>query len=154
MFQGLVFDLSLFGTWTWIPDEIFKRFGWPNTTKALFERVEGKSSKVWVLRKKCRPKSRTAIYEKVKRIIRDGSDVHDADLKNLTKALKQFAASRHVEEESSVELQVGSLANGSYGSGAGEMMVSCAVLLQAAQTGTGTSSMTISTMWPTCNVKA
>ena len=88
---GEVFDLSLFGTWTWIPDEIFKRFQWPNSSKALFERVEGRSSKVWVLRKKCRPKSRLAIFEKVKRIIKDGSDVHNADLKNLTKALKRFA---------------------------------------------------------------
>ena len=31
---GAVFDLSLFGTWTWIPDEIFQRFDWPQKTKA------------------------------------------------------------------------------------------------------------------------
>lgn len=101
---GVVFDLSLYGTWTWIPDEIFQRFNWPQSTKNLFEFVEGKSgAAVWVFRRKCRPTSRQAIYEKVKRIIRDGSDVHTADLENLTIALKSF---------------VGNLANGSYGSGA------------------------------------
>ncbi|CAK9020680.1 unnamed protein product [Durusdinium trenchii] len=40
---GVVFDLSLYGTWTWIPDEIFQRFNWPQSTKNLFEFVEGKS---------------------------------------------------------------------------------------------------------------
>ena len=35
---GLVFDLSLFGTWTWIPDEIFRRFDWPSNTKDAAEK--------------------------------------------------------------------------------------------------------------------
>eukprot|EP00435_Cladocopium_sp_Y103_P047197 s322_g13.t2 len=100
---GVVFDLSLFGTWTWIPDEIFRRFDWPSSTKDLFEFVEGRNgAAVWVFRRKCRPTSRQAIYDKVKRIIRDGSDVHAADLENFTINLKSF---------------VGNLANGAYGSG-------------------------------------
>lgn len=100
---GVVFDLSLFGTWTWIPDEIFRRFDWPSSTKDLFEFVEGRNgAAVWVFRRKCRPTSRQAIYDKVKRIIRDGQDVHAADLENLTINLKSF---------------VGNLANGAYGSG-------------------------------------
>ena len=35
---------------------------------------------------------RKAIYHKVKRIIKDGSDVHSANLTNLTLALKAFVA--------------------------------------------------------------
>jgi hypothetical protein len=35
---------------------------------------------------------RKAIYDKVKRIIRDGQDVHAADLENLTINLKSFVA--------------------------------------------------------------
>ncbi|CAL1167693.1 unnamed protein product [Cladocopium goreaui] len=116
---GVVFDLSLFGTWTWIPDEIFRRFDWPSSTKDA-DAVRGRRQRgtslnlwreemalqhlgyVWVFRRKCRPTSRQAIYDKVKRIIRDGQDVHAADLENLTINLKSF---------------VGNLANGAYGSG-------------------------------------
>jgi len=105
---GAVFDLSLFGTWTWIPDEIFQRFDWPQKTKDLFEEAEGKSrNKVWVFKQKCRPTSREAIYHKVKRIIKDGSDVHSANLTNLTLALKAF---------------VGNLSEGKYGSGNWDML--------------------------------
>merc|ERR1719235_1943261 len=50
-----VFDANLYGTWTWIPDEIFKRFPWPRSSKDLFEEIpaqEGMPAS-WVLRTKC-----------------------------------------------------------------------------------------------------
>ena len=42
------------------------------------------------------PRFRKAIYDKVKRIIHDGQDVHAADLENLTINLKSFVACHRI----------------------------------------------------------
>jgi hypothetical protein len=42
----VVFDLSLFGTWTWIPDEIFRRFDWPSSTNDA--RRNGDAGNSWL----------------------------------------------------------------------------------------------------------
>eukprot|EP00439_Symbiodinium_sp_Y106_P000054 s2158_g1.t1 len=69
---SVLFDVSLYGTWTWIPDEVFSRFDWPASSKSLFERVEGKEgTAVWVFRRKCTNSARQAILNKVKRMIHD-----------------------------------------------------------------------------------
>lgn len=106
---GTLFDVSLYGTWTWIPDEIYQRFEWPASSKSLFERVEGKEaggkekSAVWVFRRKCTPSARQAILDKVKRIIHEGAEeIQSENLEKLVVALQTF---------------VGNLANGSYGYG-------------------------------------
>jgi len=64
-----VFDANLYGTWTYIPDTVFKRLTWPAASKALFEEVGGGSTghdrqPVWVLRKKCTPGARAASLQK------------------------------------------------------------------------------------------
>lgn len=106
---GTLFDVSLYGTWTWIPDEIYQRFEWPASSKSLFEKVEGRqtdgkeSTAVWVFRRKCTPSARQAILDKVWRIIREGAeDIQTENLDKLVVALQTF---------------VGNLANGSYGYG-------------------------------------
>lgn len=101
---GSLFDVSLYGTWTWIPDEIFQRFDWPASSKSLFEPVPGKEgTAVWVFRRKCTPSARQAILEKVKRIIDTGAEeIQSENLDQLVVALHTF---------------VGNLANGSYGYG-------------------------------------
>eukprot|EP00437_Effrenium_voratum_P018500 CAMPEP_0181457534 /NCGR_PEP_ID=MMETSP1110-20121109/31836_1 /TAXON_ID=174948 /ORGANISM="Symbiodinium sp., Strain CCMP421" /LENGTH=544 /DNA_ID=CAMNT_0023581979 /DNA_START=107 /DNA_END=1741 /DNA_ORIENTATION=+ len=101
---GVLFDVSLYGTWTWIPDEIFRRFDWPDSSKALFERAGEDSSAVWVFRRKCTPTARKAILDKVKQLIREGfHEVKTENVDKLSEALKTF---------------VGNLADGKYGSGA------------------------------------
>ncbi|CAE7301863.1 PP1 [Symbiodinium sp. CCMP2592] len=101
---SVLFDVSLYGTWTWIPDEVFSRFDWPASSKSLFERVEGKEgAAVWVFRRKCTNSARQAILNKVKRMIHVGAeDITSENLDELTVALQRF---------------VGNLAEGSYGYG-------------------------------------
>ncbi|CAJ1456100.1 unnamed protein product, partial [Effrenium voratum] len=102
---GILFDVSLYGTWTWIPDEIFQRFDWPKASQDLFEPVVGKETVVWVFRRKCTQTARQAILEKVKHLIHDGPHHikhQKEDLDKLTAALKIF---------------VGNLAEGNYHSG-------------------------------------
>eukprot|EP00435_Cladocopium_sp_Y103_P032570 s925_g8.t1 len=71
---GTLFDVSLYGTWTWIPDEIYQRFEWPASRR----QTDGKEgTAVWVFRRKCTPSARQAILDKVWRIIREGAeDIH------------------------------------------------------------------------------
>ncbi|CAJ1366607.1 unnamed protein product, partial [Effrenium voratum] len=100
---SVFFDVTLFGTWTGIPDEIFRRFDWPTSTKALFEPVDGREgTALWVFRRKCTPSARQAILQKVKDLIRKGANDSREDLDKLTAALRTF---------------VGNLAEGNYGSG-------------------------------------